>query len=194
MPLTKIEPPAELQEALADSADLLKPVVNPDILNLLIEGRSSSFFAGPIYNLGAADILQGVSLRRGRLTGWIYLIADVDERPVGLELTANEAGGVVSGSLQVFRGPMAESTAEAMLHLREVISDRSYTINFLRIPPLRFYAAWLRDESGEKDAFVPLRPSPPAITSGAAYIGGQLEVLLRASAQNLARQDPEGES
>jgi len=193
MPLARKEPPAGIQEVIADSASLLDPILDAATLQLLSENEGG-FFLGPIYNLGADEVLNGASLSSGHLTAWTYLLPDAEGRPTGLEIAADERKGVSPRSAQLVRGPFIESTAQVMRRLDELAAARPYTLRFLRIPALGLFASWLRDDLTQADIFVPLAPTPRGINAGEAYSGEKLAQPLRARAQNLATQDPEGDS
>jgi hypothetical protein len=133
-----------------------------------------------VYTLNLDDIARGVGLESARPTTWRYLLVRGDRALASAEVYTQDDLGA-TGYAHTNEGQFVAETMEAIEVAEELpeVADGEYELRLLRIPALYLMALWLKDQVGDKDLLLPMRPSPTPISAHHAYVESALFEILR---------------
>jgi hypothetical protein len=183
VPLTPIEPPEELFDAVVRHVGQMAMASLPT-LNGVERDHLALVAPHRMYTLGI-DAILGKRLEEAEFAGWRFLVAD-NRRVVASAEVFGEAEQIPS----LDSGPYVQSMVEAIdkLDTRPEIAGGQYELRLLKVLALYVVAAWLVDGSR---AVVPLTPAPRWLDAGTWYSEEEFVAALKGPARSSWRAPAE---
>lgn len=193
MPLTRSQPPAGVQAAVADKLEQFSSpeTANPSALGGSDPGELELTSPHETYVLDLDALDDDDPLTAARATGWRYLLRQGDRAMASAETVETQPS---EHRFALFNsGPFVASTVEALAAAEDLpqVAGEDVQARLLTMPGIALRALWLHGAG--TDLLMPLAPAPPNVQPGRAYDPDDLFDLLGDQARLARSIDPDSD-
>jgi hypothetical protein len=178
MPLTRSQPPAAAQAAVARKLEQFSSpeVANPSALGGSDPGELELSSPHQTYVLDLDALDDESPLAAARPTGWRYLLKQGDLAVASAETVETEQS---EHRFALFNsGPFVAATDQTLAAAEDLpeVADEDVEARLLTVPGVALRALWLH--GARTDLLLPLAPAPPGLAPGRAYAPAEVFELI----------------
>jgi hypothetical protein len=142
-----------------------------------------------VFSVQLQDLIGGNGLSHVSVVSWRFLLEGTISRPVVAAVEMNVQDGTYTFSL-LNEGPFVDQTFHLIQMARYTLSKpESYELRAIRIPELYVFALWWKQQQGEADIIVPMRPTHALLKSDDSYSKEHFEKALQSMAVEILEFD-----